>query len=63
MIEDHRPDGRETDDTEFDDRVRPLDAWSPSVPADEHRWNEQLASEVRPLIESFRRLRERGLLD
>jgi hypothetical protein len=37
--------------------------WSPSPLADERRRREQFAEEMRPLIDSLRRLRERGLLD
>jgi hypothetical protein len=53
-----------TDDTpepwSIDVRDEP---WAPSAIRDERRRREQFAEEMRPLIDSLRRLRERGLLD
>ena len=37
--------------------------WAPSPIDDERRRRERFAEELRPLIDSLRRLRERGLLD
>jgi hypothetical protein len=39
------------------------DAWRPAIVRDEAGWDERLRDDVRPLMDSLQRLRERGLLD
>jgi hypothetical protein len=45
------------------DRLSGVDAWAPIVLDDERHYRQQLAEEIRPLVEACRRLRDRGLLD
>ncbi len=39
------------------------ETWTPSAITEERRWRDQLHDEIRPLVDSLARLRERGLLD
>jgi hypothetical protein len=41
----------------------PDDPWMPTQIDDERRRRERFVEEMRPLVESLHRLRERGLLD
>ena len=44
------------------ERDRPHD-WRGSERLDEQQWNARLSEELRPLVESLERLRERGMLE
>jgi hypothetical protein len=44
------------------ERDRPHD-WHGSERLDERQWNARLREELRPLVESLERLRERGMLE
>ncbi len=38
-------------------------SWQPSFPDESRDWSRQLSEEMRPLVESLQRLRDRGLLE
>jgi hypothetical protein len=63
MTDDLRRDPRTPFAIEVEEAVVVELPWVPNVAPEEERWSRQLADEVQPLVDSLRRLRERGLLD
>jgi tryptophan 2,3-dioxygenase len=46
-----------------DERPSSRSSWQPSFRDESRDWSRQLSEEMRPLVESLQRLRDRGLLE